>query len=203
MFAANTHLAAKIRCTPDLEAQFLLTEDISSALQTFLIDPTKPPKAPLPSWSFKGITDNATHILGYLSSAKRDSIPIIRLSSLDGAWNPLGETAIKEDVKFRNRASDLITTHESLHLITEALKLGTKFSFKTSIHQVKRYLEGLSSFAENTRTRLESPALTAVHKTVQNSQRARNFQIRGIAPAPVTNELKESPIVHGDKHLFS
>ena len=93
-------------------------------------------------------------------------------------------------------------TYESLHLIIQALKLGTRFSSKTSIHQVKRYLEGLSSFAENTKTRLESPALTAVHEAVLNSQRARNFHIQGMASAPVTNELKESPIVHGDKHLF-
>ena len=49
MFASNTHLAAKLICTTDLEAQLLLTEDISPALQTFLADPTKPPKAPIPS----------------------------------------------------------------------------------------------------------------------------------------------------------
>ena len=174
MFAAITHLAAKLRCTTDLEVQLLLTEDISPAIQTFLTDPTKPPKAPLPSWSFKGTTDKSTHIFGYLSSAKRDSIPTIRLGSLDGAWNLLGETAIKEDAKLRKRASDLFTTHESLQLITEALKLGTKFSSKTSIHLVKRYLEGHSSFAKNTRTRLESPALTAVHEAVLKGAQLSN-----------------------------
>ena len=64
MFAANTHFAAKLRYTTDLEAQLLLTEDISPALQTFLTDSTKPL---LPSWSLKCTTDKATHIFGYLS----------------------------------------------------------------------------------------------------------------------------------------
>ena len=79
---------------------------------------------------------------------------------------PLSEAIIKQDSKLRKHANELLTTHESLHLISEALKLGTKLSSKTSISQVKRYLEGLASFAENTRNRLESPALTAVHEAV-------------------------------------
>lgn len=202
MFASNTHLAAKLKCTTDLESQLLLTKDTSPALQTYLADPTKPPKASIPSWGFKGASDKSKHIFGYLSSAKRDSLPTIRLGSMDGSWNPLSEDVIKQDSKLRKHANELLTTHESLHLITEALKLGTKFSSKTSISQVKRYLEGLASFAENTRNRLESPALTAVHEAVLNTQKTRNFQIRGMAPAPVTNELKDSPIIHEEKHLF-
>ena len=95
---------------------------------------------------------------------------------MDGFWNPLSETLIKEDSKLRKHANEILTTHEFLHLITEALKPGTKFSSKTSISKVKRYLEGLSSFAENTRNRLEFPALTAVQEAVLN------FQIRWHGP---------------------
>ena len=121
---------------------------------------------------------------------------------MDGSWNLLSETIIKEDSKLRKHANELLTPYESAphykgtqarhKILFQDLNFSGQKIPRGSLLILGEYKEPSRISNPNGRTRGRSKL-----------QKTRNFQIWCTAPAPVTNKLKDSPIIYEEKHLFT
>lgn len=202
VFAANSLLAERLHCQADPDSAVLRLSQLSPALASFIKEPLKKPKTLPSAWEFKGTSSSADATFGFLSSPKRDPLPLLNLETSAGAFTSLSGENIKRDSNLRSTAKELISVHEALFLLTQSLSAASQFSSGTSLSQVKRHLSHLSEFAESARRRLETPALSSLHSAVLFAESLRLSAIKGMVPPPVTSVLRSSPIIHNESYVF-